>query len=157
MRHPLLVEGRPNCGRQSLASTLLAPRVAATSYSDPGRHANVITPCLLTPRLNVPKKRARSKISIHDRSLEISTPKAAIDFFLIFGPSGFFRVFPANQRKPHMQRCWDSHSLLVCSDSRSFEVAKEKVSNQNLGAKRMSWPPISRNTIHWETKGRFRN
>ena len=32
MRHPLLVEGRPNCARQSLASTLSAPRVAATSY-----------------------------------------------------------------------------------------------------------------------------
>ena len=54
MRHPLLVEGRPNCARQSLASTLSAPRVAATSYCDPGRHANVITPCLLTPCLNVP-------------------------------------------------------------------------------------------------------
>ena len=27
---------------------------AATSYCDPGRHANVITPCLLTPCLNVP-------------------------------------------------------------------------------------------------------
>ena len=37
MRHPLLVEGRPNCARQSLASTLSAPRVAATSYCDPGR------------------------------------------------------------------------------------------------------------------------
>ena len=55
MRHPLLVEGRPDCARQSLASTLLAPRVAATSYCDPSRHANVITPCLLTPCLNVPK------------------------------------------------------------------------------------------------------
>ena len=32
MRHPLLVEGRPNCARQSLASTLSALRVAATSY-----------------------------------------------------------------------------------------------------------------------------
>ena len=60
MRHPLLVEGRPNCARQSLAtvaSTLSAPRVAATSCCDPGRHANVITPCLLTPCLNVPNKR----------------------------------------------------------------------------------------------------
>ena len=55
MRHPLLVEGRPNCARQSLASALSAPRVAATSYCHPGRHANVITPCLLTPCLNVPK------------------------------------------------------------------------------------------------------
>ena len=53
MRHPLLVKGRPNFARQSLASTLSAPRVAATSYCDPGRHANVITPCLLTPCLNV--------------------------------------------------------------------------------------------------------
>ena len=51
MRHPLLVEGRPNCARQSLASALSAPRVAATSYCHPGRHANVITPCLLTPCL----------------------------------------------------------------------------------------------------------
>ena len=56
MRHPLLVEGQPNCARQSLASTLPAPCVAATSYCDPGRHAHVITPCLLTPCLNVPKK-----------------------------------------------------------------------------------------------------
>ena len=55
MLHPLLVEGRPNCTRQSLASALSAPRVAATSYCHPGRHANVITPCLLTPCLNVPK------------------------------------------------------------------------------------------------------
>ena len=54
MRHPLLVEGRLNCVRQSLASTVSAPRVAATSYCDPGRHANVITPCFLTPCLNVP-------------------------------------------------------------------------------------------------------
>ena len=54
MRHPLLVEGRPNCARQSLASTLSAPRVAATSHCDPGRHANVITPRLLTPCLSVP-------------------------------------------------------------------------------------------------------
>ena len=49
MRHPLLLEGRPNCARQSLASTLSAPRVAATLYCDPGRHANVVTPCLLSP------------------------------------------------------------------------------------------------------------
>ena len=54
MRHPLLVEGRPNCARQSLASTVSAPHVAETSCCDPGRHANVITPCLLTPCLNVP-------------------------------------------------------------------------------------------------------
>ena len=54
MRHPFLVEGRPKCARQSLASTLSAPRVAATSCCDPGRHANVITPCLLAPCLNVP-------------------------------------------------------------------------------------------------------
>ena len=33
---------------------LSAPRVAATAYCDPGRHANVITPCLLTPCLKVP-------------------------------------------------------------------------------------------------------
>ena len=39
MRHSLFVEGRPNCARQSLASALLAPCVAATSYCDPGRHA----------------------------------------------------------------------------------------------------------------------
>ena len=54
MRHPFLVEGRPKCARQSLASTLSAPRVAATSYCDPGCHANVITPC--TPCLNVPNE-----------------------------------------------------------------------------------------------------
>ena len=54
MRHLLLVERRPNRARQSLASTLSAPRVAATWYCHPGRHANVITPCLLTPCLNVP-------------------------------------------------------------------------------------------------------
>ena len=54
MRHPLLVEGRPNCARQSLASTLSAPHVAATSYSDPRHHANAVTPCLLAPCLNVP-------------------------------------------------------------------------------------------------------
>ena len=33
MRHPLLIEGRPNCARQLLASILLAPRAAATSRS----------------------------------------------------------------------------------------------------------------------------
>ena len=54
MRHPLLVEGLPNCARQSLASTISAPHVAATSYCHPGRHANVVTPCLLTPCSNVP-------------------------------------------------------------------------------------------------------
>ena len=45
----LLVEGHPNCARQSLASTLSAPRVSATSYCDPGRHASVVTPCLVNP------------------------------------------------------------------------------------------------------------
>ena len=35
MQNPLLVEGRPECAPQSLASTLSAPRVAATSYCDP--------------------------------------------------------------------------------------------------------------------------
>ena len=54
MRHPLLIEGRPNCAQQSLASMLSAPRVAATSCCDPGRHANVVTPCLLT-LFNMPK------------------------------------------------------------------------------------------------------
>ena len=47
MRHlKRLLEGRPNCARQSLASTLPAPRVAATSYCHPGRHTNVVTPCI---------------------------------------------------------------------------------------------------------------
>ena len=41
----------------ALASTLSAPRVAATSYCDPGRHANVATLCLLTPVLRVLKGR----------------------------------------------------------------------------------------------------
>ena len=45
---PLVVERRPNCAQQLLASTLSAPRVAATLYCDPGRYANVVTPCLLT-------------------------------------------------------------------------------------------------------------
>ena len=53
-RQPYLVEGRPNCARQSLASTVSAPRVAATLFCHPGRHANVVAPCLLTPGLNVP-------------------------------------------------------------------------------------------------------
>ena len=56
MQHPFLVEGRPICARQSLASPLSAPCVAATSYCHPGRHAHVVTACLLTPLLNVPKK-----------------------------------------------------------------------------------------------------
>ena len=54
MGHPLFVEGRPNCARQSLASTLSAPGFAATLYCDPGRHAKVVIPCLLTPCFNVP-------------------------------------------------------------------------------------------------------
>ena len=57
MRHPLLVEGRPNCARQSLASArrcCTAPHVAPTSCCDPGRHTNVIILCLPTPCLNVP-------------------------------------------------------------------------------------------------------
>ena len=41
--NPLHVEGRPKCARQSLASTVSAPHVAATSYCDPSRHANVVT------------------------------------------------------------------------------------------------------------------
>ena len=48
-----LVEERPNCVRQSLANTLSAHRVAATSYCRPGHHANVVTPCLLTLCLNM--------------------------------------------------------------------------------------------------------
>ena len=62
MRHPPLVEGRPNCARRSLASTLSAPRVAARSYCDPGRHGkSFVTPCLLTPFLNVPKNFCHGK------------------------------------------------------------------------------------------------
>ena len=55
MRHSLLVEGRLNFVRQSLASTLSAPRIAATLYCHPGRDANLVTPCLLTPWSDVPK------------------------------------------------------------------------------------------------------
>ena len=40
MRHPLLVEGRPNCVRQLLASTLSALAVTATSYCHSGRATN---------------------------------------------------------------------------------------------------------------------
>ena len=43
------IEGRPNCARQSLASTQSAPHGAATSYCDPGHHANVVTPLLAYP------------------------------------------------------------------------------------------------------------
>ena len=45
MRDPLLVEARPNCAGQLLASTLSVLAVAATSYCHAGRHANVVTPC----------------------------------------------------------------------------------------------------------------
>ena len=38
-----------DCARQSLASTLSAPRVAATSYCDPGRLANVVTAMFAYP------------------------------------------------------------------------------------------------------------
>ena len=79
MRHPLLVEGRPHCARQSLASTLSAPRVGETLCCDPGRHANVITPCLLTPCLNVPKV-----ITIGDKNVT----------YLTFTPDKLFEVFP---------------------------------------------------------------
>ena len=44
MRHPLLVQGQPNCVQQSLASALSALRIAATSYCDPGRHAMLYIP-----------------------------------------------------------------------------------------------------------------
>ena len=58
-QHPVLGEGRPNCARQSLASTLSVLAVAATSCCHPGRHANVVTLCLLTPlllfKLGLPK------------------------------------------------------------------------------------------------------
>ena len=67
MRRLLLPEGRPNCARQSLASTLSAPCVNCARQSlastlsapcvaatDLDRHANVVAPCLLTPCLNVP-------------------------------------------------------------------------------------------------------
>ena len=46
----LHVERQPNWARQSLASTVLAPRVAVTSYCQPGCQANVAT----LPLLNVP-------------------------------------------------------------------------------------------------------
>ena len=40
--------------RQSLASTVSARRIAASSYCHCGRHANVVTPCLFAPCLNLP-------------------------------------------------------------------------------------------------------
>ena len=39
---PLLVKARPNCARQSLARTVSALAVAATSYCHPGRNTNVV-------------------------------------------------------------------------------------------------------------------
>ena len=50
---PLLLTARPNCSQQSLAGTVSALVVATTSYCHPDRHANVITPCLPTPCLNL--------------------------------------------------------------------------------------------------------
>ena len=44
VRHPLLIEWRPNCARQPLASTLSAPRVAARSYCDPGSYCQIPWP-----------------------------------------------------------------------------------------------------------------
>ena len=43
-----LVEGQSICARQSLASALSAFAIVATSYRHPSRHANLVTPCLLT-------------------------------------------------------------------------------------------------------------
>ena len=69
MRHPFLVEGRPNGARQSLASTLLEPRVAATSYCDPGRHTPpVCLPPVNVPNLSGPKKRCDCDFEIGHRS-----------------------------------------------------------------------------------------
>ena len=52
---PFLVEARPNCARQSLASTVSALAVAGTSCCHPSSHANAVTSCLLTPCLNPAK------------------------------------------------------------------------------------------------------
>ena len=93
MRHPLLVEGRPNCARQSLASTLSAPRVATRSYCDPGRHANVITPCLLTPCLNVPQTvEHKGKRASHQRFRQASIEVAAKSDAGIMMPSSAFSM-----------------------------------------------------------------
>ena len=120
MRHPRLVERRPNCVRQSLASTPSAPRVAATSYCHPGRHANVITPCLLTPCLNAPKswakflgqKSCRTKVS---RIFRIFVPNFAPNFapnfprifrglfVLRFVGNGDQKKFTKNPRRFSMQ------------------------------------------------------
>ena len=43
IERPLLVEGRPNCVRQSLASTVSALIVGASLYRHPRRHAKVVT------------------------------------------------------------------------------------------------------------------
>ena len=53
----ILVKARPKRTRQSLASTVSALAVAATSYYHPSCHANVVTPCLLTHCLNLPNSR----------------------------------------------------------------------------------------------------
>ena len=50
---PLLVKAEPNCVRQSLASTVSARVVAATSCCHPARHVNVVTHRLLTPCLYI--------------------------------------------------------------------------------------------------------
>ena len=54
MRHPLLVEGRPNSTRQSLASTLLALAVAATSYCHLRSPRECRYPLFAYPLLNLP-------------------------------------------------------------------------------------------------------
>ena len=56
MQQPVFVEGLPSCARQSLASTLSALAVAAALYCHPRRHTNVVTPSLLNPCLNLPKR-----------------------------------------------------------------------------------------------------
>ena len=43
MQHPRLIEGQPNCARQSLASALSALAVGAASCCHLGRHGKVIT------------------------------------------------------------------------------------------------------------------
>ena len=50
-----------------------------TSYCDPGRHANVITPCLLTPCLNVPNEcRLADESASSERSGKLSWCHAAL-------------------------------------------------------------------------------
>ena len=128
-----------------------APRVTATLYCHPGRHANVVAHCLLTPCLNL--------LDIYHRKLAASRAKIMANFeftyprLLVFALHCkqvgkfsknvfFFPIWLLILSMPHVRGCLKTSSQDNCVWSDPFCM----VNSKNLQCVNMRAPPRNLST-----------